>query len=254
MRNRQENRQPVLAREQPFPGMPVFGVDGSDDFGQFAFRVLRAEGLERLARLRHPPLLRQPARAARNPVQHYQEEQGRESGNAQLPAPFGAAERKLPQQVVGQIGQQNSRDHVELEEAHQPPAPLGRRNLGDVHGPQNGGAADAQPADEAEKQQRIPVPGERAAQRADQVQHGHEPQAVAAAPPVARVSGQHRTGHRPAEGGGHREAEHPVRQLVQLGQRVRGAGDHGGVETKQQPAQRGHYGAFQQGGVQTHQR
>ena len=205
-RNRQQNRQPVLARKQALAGMPVLGVDGGDDFSQLAFHVLRADGGQRLARFRHAALLRQPARAARNAEQHHQEQQGGEGGHAQLPAPFEATQRKPSQQVVGQIGQQYPRHHVELEEAHQAPAPFGGRNFGDVHGPQHRGAADAQTADEAEEEQRIPVPGESAAQGARQVQHRHQPQTVAAAQPVAGVAGQHRPDHRPAEGGGHREA------------------------------------------------
>ena len=78
----------------------------------------------------------------------------------------------------------------------------------------------------------MPVPGECAAQRADQVQHGHQSQAVAAAEPVAGLAGQHGSGHRPAEGRGHREAQHPMRQPVQISEGVRGAGDDGGIETE----------------------
>ena len=53
------------------------------------------------------------------------------------------------EQGVGDEGDQDAEDDVELEHARQAPAMLGRRDLGDVERRGHGGDADAQAADEA---------------------------------------------------------------------------------------------------------
>ena len=47
----------------------------------------------------------------------------------------------------------------------------GRRNLGDVHRRDDRRPAHAEPAEEAEEQKRVPVPGQGAADRGNEVEH-----------------------------------------------------------------------------------
>ena len=68
-------------------------------------------------------------------------------------------------------------------------APLGRGELGDVDGAEHGRAADAEAADEAGDHQRIPVPGEGAADGGDGVEDGHDAQGFAAADLLAEHAG-----------------------------------------------------------------
>ena len=64
---------------------------------------------------------------------------------------------------VGEIGEEDSDDDVDLEEADETSAPLGGGELGDVDGAEDGGAADAEAAEEAKEDESVPVPGQSAA-------------------------------------------------------------------------------------------
>ncbi len=123
----------------------------------------------------------QPARAARDEEEHEQEEQGGDAGDAELPAPLGQAELEAAEEEIGGVGEQDADDDVGLEDADEASAPLGRGDLGDVHGPEHGGAADGDAADEAEEVERVEAPGEGAADGGDAIEDGHHAEAVAAA-------------------------------------------------------------------------
>ena len=71
--------------------------------------------------------------------------------------------------VVREIGHQNSEHHVELEKTNQAATQFCRGNFRDVHGPEHRGAANAQSADKSEHDQGMPVPGEGAAQSGDEI-------------------------------------------------------------------------------------
>ena len=85
--------------------------------------------------------------------------------DAQLPSPLRRRPNSRDQSGSSKVGEQNPRDHVELEESHQPSALIGRRDLGNVHRPDHRRSPNRQPADESEEQQRRPIPGQRASQR-----------------------------------------------------------------------------------------
>ena len=141
-------------------------------------------------------------------------------------------------EVVRGVGHQDAEDHVELKRAHQPPAPLGRRKLGNVHRPQHRRCADAQPADEAEDHQRRPVPRQRAADGGDHVKHGGDAQRLAPAELLPAHARAQRAHHGADQRDGHRPALALRAQVVEPDQRVDGAGDDHGVEAKEQAAQR----------------
>ena len=63
------------------------------------------------------------------------------------------AEIEQGDEVVRQVGEQDSDDDVDLEQSDHSSAPLGRREFGDVDRAEHGRAADAESADEAEDHQ-----------------------------------------------------------------------------------------------------
>src|SRR6202041_4204125 len=99
--------------------MPVFRVNGLDNFLQVFLVVLISGEAQNFSGLGHPLLLYQPARAARNSKQQQTEQRRRKSGDSELPAPLCIhAEMLSSHQEIREIGQQNSSDHVELEDSH----------------------------------------------------------------------------------------------------------------------------------------
>ena len=114
----------------------------------------------------------QPARAARN--RRTASRKNSAAGSRRRRASSAIRCRRMPHgadQVIRKVGEQNARDDVELKEADQAAAPFRRRDFRDVHGAEHRRAADAQAADKAEEHQRIPVPGKRAAERGNEIQH-----------------------------------------------------------------------------------
>ena len=103
----------------------------------------------------------EPARAARDAKEQARKSAAGTAGDAELPAPRASAQvHQAGDDVVGEVGEQDSDDDVDLEEADQAAAPFSRGELGDVDRAEDGGAADAEAADEAEAEQGRPVPGE----------------------------------------------------------------------------------------------
>jgi hypothetical protein len=84
-----------LAWKQRLRAAAVFGVDGGDDVGELADPHSLADGqsIEDRARFLHAAFAHQPARAARDAEQHREEQECGNGRDAQLPAPFGGAER-----------------------------------------------------------------------------------------------------------------------------------------------------------------
>src|SRR5690242_3070682 len=155
----EENRQAVFPREQMIFG-DVVGVDRCNNVLQLPFIVFLARELEDLAGYLNALLLDQPAWAARNTKEHDEENCGGDSGNAQLPAPLGGAGNGKSYEVIGQVCKENAKDNVELKKTDQAAASLGRRNLSDVHGTEDGSTPDTEAADKAKKNERVPVPSE----------------------------------------------------------------------------------------------
>ena len=110
-----------------------------------------------------------------------------------------SCEPKQADHIVGEVGQQDSKDHIELKEADKTAAPLGRGDFRNVHGAEDGGATDGQSADDAETNQRGPAPGKGASHCGDDVEHGHDTQAISASVLVARYSCEHGADNRPEQ-------------------------------------------------------
>src|SRR6185369_16129907 len=98
----------------------------------------------------------------------------------------------------------------------------------------------------------MPIPGQRATERRDQVQNSHNAEAVAAAKPFAGVARQHRAYDRPPDSAGHCDAQPLWSKMVYLGQSRRSAGDYGCIEAKKQPAKSSNDCAASQVRVQLH--
>ena len=196
--------------------------------------------------------LNQPARAARDEEKHEKKSRGGNGGHAELPAPFRAAKAKQADDVVGEVGEENSEDHVELKETDEAAAPLGGRDFRNVHGAEDGRAADGQAANDAEADQRGPVPSEGAADGGNHVKHGHDAETVAAAVSVAGNSCGHGADDGAEDGAENGDAESEGSETIQFGEGVSGAGDDRGVKTKKQTAERGDEGASQEIGIQVH--
>src|ERR1700730_4063285 len=135
--------------------MPVFRVDGLDNFLQVFLVVLISGKAQNFSGLVNPLLLYQPARAARYSKQQQAEQGRRKSSNSELPAPLCIhAEMLSSHQEIREIGQQNSPDYIELEDSHQTSSPVRRRDFRNVHRAQHRGTADAESADETEDYER----------------------------------------------------------------------------------------------------
>src|SRR5262249_12328674 len=152
-------------------------------------------------------------------------------------------------QIVREVGEQNSKNDVELEETDEATAPLGRGDFGDVHGAQNRRSTDAQAADKAEENQRIPIPREGATKGRDEVENGEDSQTVATAENVARDARGHRADDCPDQGAGDRYTEGEIAQREKLSQGMRGSGNYGSVKSKKETTQGSHEGASEQIGI-----
>src|SRR5208283_4376052 len=105
-----KNGQTILPGEEDVV-LGMLGVDGFNDVLQFLFVILLANQTKDLAGLFHVTLLDEPARAARNEEQHEEKSQCRNGRDTQLPAPLLRAESEQADHVVGEVGQQDSKDH-----------------------------------------------------------------------------------------------------------------------------------------------
>src|SRR5690348_7236311 len=231
--NGQEDGQLEFAREQRLLSLALLEVNGFDDLLQVLFVVLIAQGAQDGTRLLDPALLNQPARAARNAKQQEEENDGGNGGDAEHPAPAGRSELRQADQVVRKIRQQNAEDHAELEEANQAAAQPSGRDFRNIHGAEHRGAANAQAADEAERHQSVPSPGEGAADGRDHVEHTQDAQAVAAAIALAGEASKHGAKNRAHQGAEHGNAQQLGTELIEMGKRRRGAGDRSEEHTSE---------------------
>ena len=78
------------------------------------------------------------------PYKHDEKQHRRNRRDAKLPAPLRRAKVSERDEVVGQIGEQDADDDVDLKHSNQPAAPFRGRKLRDVDRPQNRRAADIQ--------------------------------------------------------------------------------------------------------------
>src|SRR5262249_55924996 len=187
-----------------------------------------------IASFRCAPFFGQPARAPRNAEEEEQEKRRGNGSDAQLPAPFIGSEVRQPKQKVREVGEQNSKYDVELEQADQSAAKPGRRNLGNIHRSNDGGGSNRQSAQQPEEEQRSPAPSEGRTQRGNNVDNGNSAQAVATAEALRRPASKHCAQCGADESSRHCDAKIERRQVIEISERTGRAGDHYRVEAKQQ--------------------
>ena len=227
-------------------------MDGVDDLLELGFGVGGAHQVEHVERFFGSVGGDEPARRAGDAEQHVEEQERRKDGDAELPPPLEIAEVASGDEEVGKVGDQDADDDVDLEEADHAAAPLGGGELCDVDGAEHGGAADADAADEAEGEQGIPIPGEGAADRRDEVEDGHDAERFAAADPLAEHAGEHGAEDGADQAKEDGEAEGVGREVKDLGELLGGSGDDSGVEAEQEAAKGPDDGAFEQVAVHAH--
>ena len=174
-----------------------------------------------------------------------------------LPAPLSGAQVESTDHVIGEVGEQNADDDVDLEHADKSSAPLCGSKFGNIDGAENGRSADSQAADEAEDDERRPTPRKGAAERRDDVEDGGDAQRFAAAKPLADGSGAHSSDHGSPESDGDREAQASPKeagggQMEDLRELACCAGNDSGVKAKQQTTEGTHKGALYQIAVERH--
>ena len=96
------------------------------------------------------PVGEQPTRRLGDGGQEDQEEDGGHRHDAEHPAPRGVFVRDFADDRVGGVGQEDTEDDVELDQADQASAHAGGGDFGGVDGSDHGGQADADAAQEAE--------------------------------------------------------------------------------------------------------
>ena len=111
----------------------------------------------------------QPARAFGKAKAEDRIEQRGKRRYAEHPAPGVIANPR--QQRIRNKCDQNSENDVELEHAGKAAAMLGRRDLRDVHGSDNGGDADAQPTDHPRQDEHGDVGCQARADRANKIKN-----------------------------------------------------------------------------------
>ena len=92
----------------------------------------------------------QPSRRLGDGGQEDQEEHGGYGHDAEHPTPGGVFVRNFADDRVRGVGQEDTEDDIELDEADQASAHTRRRDLGGVDGRHHGGQAHADAAEEAE--------------------------------------------------------------------------------------------------------
>ena len=179
-----------------------------------------------------------------------QEEEERRRGDdldPQHPPPFRGPEIHAGDQVVRQERDEDAQHDVELLGRHETAAEPRRGDLGDVQGRDHRRTADGQSAQEPEGEERVPIPRQGAAQRRHEIEDGQRHERLLPAPDVGGLSREDRTDDRADEGDGDGEAQGRVIQSIRGPEGLGRARDHGRVEAEEQPAERRHDRAADQG-------
>ncbi len=163
-----------------------------------------------------------------------------------METPLDGSELEVGDDGVGEIGEKDADDDVDLEEADETAAPLGGGELGDVDGAEDGGAADAEASEEAEEEEAGPGAGEGAAEGGDDVEDGHDAKGGAAADALAEWAGEDGSDDGAVEGDGNGEAFFAFGEGVVELEGVGDSGDDGGVEAEEEAAEGSGEGAFDQ--------
>ena len=199
----------------------------------------------------------QPARRLGDGGQEDQEEDRRNGHDAEHPPPGSLLVRDLADNSVRRVGQEDTEDDIELDEADQASAHTCGRDLGGVNGRHNGGQAHADAAEEAEDHEegdRERRRGRhrsirRAHQRGQRGQGGSERSEAKedtdpeedglTAESVGQVTGDDCTENRTDRRDRDDHAFARGGQGVELGEFFFRAGDDGGIKTEEQATEGG---------------
>src|SRR3984885_7254466 len=198
----------VLAGEQWIRGSGALQVYRGDDFIQLFLRLRHASQLQDGECFMQAGLRDQPARAARNDEEGDQEEQRRDGGDAEHPAPLQRAKMAGADDGIRYIGEQDADNDIDLEESDESAAPGRRRNLCDVHRPEHRRSADAETTDEAKEDECGPAPGK----GAEHIEDGHDAETVATAIFLSRDACAHGADDRARQRAGDSDAEQRGRE------------------------------------------
>ena len=158
MRIGEQDRNPQPPRPESRRGS-LFGRRGEDSLRLGLNLGLGGSGIDELedfcSRREVALLAEEPAGAFGKEETEQGIEERRKGGHAQHPAPC-----VLPnpgQERVGQVGDEDAKDDVELKQAGQKSPAPGRRDFGDVKRGRDGGGANAQTADGARDDEKINI-------------------------------------------------------------------------------------------------
>ncbi len=188
--------------------------------------------MQYVTRFGHSLLFDQPTGTARDSEEQYKEQRGRYRRNAQLPPPFRSTELHRSYNVVRKVGEQNSKDNVELKQTHEAAPPLGGRNLRNIHRTEHGGTAYAESPDESEKHESGPVPRKGTTKRG--MRYSTAWRGDCPGNFVSGNSSKHGTEDRPSQRDGNSQAQCGRREVESIRQRMRRARDDGSVESEEQ--------------------
>src|SRR6266566_1372013 len=231
-RDRQENWEPVFPGEERIVG-DMLRIDRHNDILEFLFVIFFASHAKYVTRLGYSLLFDQPPGATRDAEEKQKKQDGGYRRNTKFPPPFGGAKLHRSYDVVREIGEQNSKDNVELKQTHEAAPPLGGRNLSYIHRAKNGGTTDAEPPDEPEKHESKPVPCKGTTKRRNDIQDSHDAETVTAANFISGNPGKHGSEDRPPQRNRHCQAQCGRRESEGVRERMRGASDDGSVKSEE---------------------
>ena len=161
----QENREAVFPGEERVDSYSCSSVQWRRQFPEFRFVIFLAGDAEDVAGFFDTFLVFSTSqRGLRGMVKSSRKKS--KAGVAAMPnfQRHSAPPRvEFADEVIREVGEEDSENDVELKKADQAAAPFCGSHFGDVHGAEDGRAADAQAADEAKDYERGPVPGDGAA-------------------------------------------------------------------------------------------
>ena len=203
----------------------------------------------------------EPARRLGDGEQQEEEDRRGDDHDAEHPPPGGLLVRDLADNRVRGVGQEDTEDDIELDEADQPSAHACRSDFGGVDGRHHGGQAHANAAEEAEDHEEGDRERGRGRHRSVCCRHqggqrgqGGREGAYAeedadpeedglTAEAVGQVTGDNRADNRTDRRDRDDHALARGGQGVELGELFFRAGDDGGIKTEEQTAEGGDDGA-----------
>ena len=232
----EKDQQLVAGREEGVLLGAAFGTHGGNHGVHLGLGVWRSHAGKDELSFVDAILGDEPAGALGNAEQEKHEEERGDDGDTELHAPLDGAKSKVSDDGVGEVGEQDANDDVDLEHADEATAPLGGGELRDVDGAEDGGAADAEAAQKAEGKEGPPGAREGATGGRDDVEDAHDAESGAAADALAERARKHSAKDGAVEGDGDGEALLALGESVVQLKRVGGASDDGGIKAEEKAA------------------